>query len=129
MCPNEHTPGSPASPGPGENQQSYSQLPVKPLLERNKRSVTYPGEVEPDIQARLKELGITFQEWLESLMAYDIMVSGKHRMTGDYRERHGSVKGRWEMWRDAVEMRREGIPHAQIFDVLLERYARNKGST
>lgn len=127
MCSIDHTPGSPASPERGESGPSYSQLPGKPRLQRVKRSITHPGEVEDDIEERLKELGLTFQEWIEDLMAFDLMVSGKHQHTKDFLKRLGSSKGRWAMWREAIEMRRNRIPHASVYDVLFARREALKG--
>lgn len=53
-----------------------------PLLKRTKRTVTTPGEAEGILRARLDALGMTFQQYVVSLIAYDCWAEKPHALTG-----------------------------------------------
>ena len=61
-------------------------------LKRITRSVSTPGEAEDIIQARLKLLGMTFQEYVASLITYDCWAEKPHALTGDICKGHLSAK-------------------------------------
>jgi hypothetical protein len=52
-------------------------------LKREKRSVSYPGEAQEIVQKRLEQLGMTFQEYVASLITYDCWAEKPHLFTGD----------------------------------------------
>lgn len=52
-------------------------------LSRVKRTVSTPGEAEEVLQKRLKALGMTFQEYVNSLISYDCWAEKPHALTGD----------------------------------------------
>jgi hypothetical protein len=73
---------------PPENADNRPQDSFDPDLftdseARTKRVVTTPGEAEGIIQARLRALGMTFQEYVASLIAYDCWAEKPHLLTGD----------------------------------------------
>ncbi len=53
-----------------------------PLLKRIKRTVTTPGEAEAILHQRLQALGMTFQQYVASLIAYDCWAEKAHALTG-----------------------------------------------
>ena len=52
-------------------------------LSRTKRSVTTPAEADEIIQKRLAQLGMTFQQYVDSLISYDLWAEKPHLFTGD----------------------------------------------
>jgi hypothetical protein len=54
----------------------------EPLLKRSKRTVTTPGEAEEILRKRLDALGMTFQQYVASLIAYDCWAEKPHALTG-----------------------------------------------
>lgn len=83
-----------------------------------KRSVTHPEEATQEIEARLKELGMTFQQWAESLMAFDLAIGGTHKYTGDSMRTGGAE--RWAIWREVLAGRKAGLHGKQLFDVIFD---------
>jgi hypothetical protein len=70
------------------------------LLKRIKRTATTPGEAEPVIQARLKKLGMTWQQYVSSLVAYDCWAEKEHLLTGEsIRDGRDSEE---HLWREIV---------------------------
>lgn len=53
-----------------------------PALVRTKRSVTTPAIADPVILKRLQQLGMTFQQYINSLIAYDCWAEKPHLLTG-----------------------------------------------
>ncbi len=75
-------------------------------LKRITRSVSTPGEAEAVIQDRLAKLGMTFQEYVASLIAYDCWAEKPHLLTGDACKGHRRGKAAREhearLWREIV---------------------------
>jgi hypothetical protein len=62
------------------------------MEKRITRSVSTPGEAEPIIRARLKALGMTYQEYVASLVAYDCWAEKPHLLTGEECRGHRNDK-------------------------------------
>ncbi len=75
-------------------------------LSRITRSVSTPGEAEKIIQARLKTLGMTFQEYVASLISYDCWAEKPHALTGDACKGHKSQKvarkAEAQLWKEII---------------------------
>lgn len=85
-----------------------SDLFTNVKLKRVTRSVSTPGEAEDIIQGRLRALGLTFQEYVASLIAYDCYAEKPHLLTGDLCKGHAAGKeGRDNERRLWAEIRRE----------------------
>ena len=71
-------------------------------LTRVTRSVSTPGEAEEIILKRIRDLGMTFQEYVASLIAYDCWAEKPHLLTGDSSKGHRNDKAAREeeirMW-------------------------------
>ena len=86
--------------------ESEQELFTGPSLQRVIRSVSTPGEAEDVIQQRLKALGMTFQEYVASLIAYDCWAEKPHHFTGDVCKGHRRGKRAREdesrLWREII---------------------------
>lgn len=75
-------------------------------LKRVVRSVSTPGEAEAMIQDRLAKLGMTFQEYVTSLIAFDCWAEKPHALTGDAAKGHRRGKESREqemrLWRELI---------------------------
>lgn len=76
----------------GMAKENEDELFTLPLLSRVTRSVSTPGEAEEIIKARLKVLGMTFQEYVASLIAYDCWAEKPHLLTGEQCRGHRNDK-------------------------------------
>ena len=52
------------------------------MMSRKKFTVSYPGEIEPEVQQRLARLKMTPQQHFESLLAFDMLLEKAHILTG-----------------------------------------------
>lgn len=92
----------------GPRKEFAPKLFTDSRLKRITRSVSTPGEAEDIIQGRLKALGLTFQEYVASLIAYDCYAEKPHLLTGDMCKGHAAGKqGRDKERRLWEEIRRE----------------------
>lgn len=85
------------------NDPQDSKLPelfTMALLKRVKRTVTTPGEAEEILQRRLATLGMTFQEYVASLISYDCWAEKPHMLTGDACK--GSKAGEERLWQEII---------------------------
>ena len=76
------------------------ELPPNPSLCRKKFTVSYPGEIDEEIQQRLATLGMTAQQYIESLIAFDLMLEKGHAITGS-----PVIAGRasaWRLWQEVI---------------------------
>lgn len=69
-------------------------------LVRTKHTVTTPAVANDLIKKRLKALGMTFQEYVNSLIAYDCWAERPHILTGDACT--GSKRDEERLWIEVV---------------------------
>lgn len=76
------------------------KLPDRPLMSRKKLTVSYPGEIEPEVRERLARLKMTAQQHFESLLAFDMLLEKAHILTGPH-----ITAGRqdaWHLWQEII---------------------------
>lgn len=77
------------------------EFPPHPKNTRTKRSFTHPGEANEIIAQRLKALDMTLQQYIESLILYDLRLEKPHLLTGDSVREGGEML--WSEWRGVAE--------------------------
>lgn len=69
-------------------------------MSRKKLTVSYPGEIEPEVRQRLARLKMTPQQHFESLLAFDMILEKAHILTGPH-----VCSGResaWMLWQEII---------------------------
>jgi len=70
------------------------------MMSRKKFTVSYPGEIEPEVRQRLAHLKMTPQQHFESLLAFDMLLEKAHILTGPH-----ITAGRmdaWHLWQEII---------------------------
>ena len=70
------------------------------MMSRKKFTVSYPGEIEPEVRQRLDRLKMTPQQHFESLLAFDMLLEKAHILTGPH-----ITAGReeaWHLWQEII---------------------------
>jgi hypothetical protein len=101
----------------------------EPLLKRTKRTVTTPGEAEEILQQRMQALGMTFQQYVASLIAYDCWAEKPHALTGQ-----ACTAGRADeqlLWQEVIRdfgkpNKTGGFFEHRLEELLRERLAQNQ---
>lgn len=105
---------------------------AEPLLKRTKRTVTTPGEAEEILQKRLAALGMSFQQYVASLIAYDCWAEKPHALTGQACT--GSRSDEQRLWLEVIRDfgkpdKTGGFFEHRLEELLRERLAQSAPSS